>query len=252
MEKEYQTQISASAVPSNLKYALADYFRVFEQVKASLPEATQRYLGHWLSGLLQEAIDPEIPFHWWEVALDLIEKDLLTTGETGFPLIEAGRKLANVMRAHLGPYDEVRLGEITEETVRTVCKLTDTLVEPQKYMVAPNAVSLAQALFSKHAWYRAIYAGKALVGFLMLYEDESKPEYFLWRFMIASPYQGRGYGAGAIRRLVEYVRTRPNARELSTSCELGPGSPKAFYIKQGFISTGEFLDDELVLKMSLD
>ena len=193
-----------------------------------------------------------MPFHWWEVALDLIEKDLQTVGEAGLPLIEAGRKLAPEMRAQLGPYEEVTLREITEETVRTVCKLTDTLVEPQKFMVAPNAVSLAQALFSKQAWYRAIYAGKAVVGFLMLHDDETKPEYFLWRFMIARPYQGRGYGAQAIRRLVEYVRTRPNASELTTSCELGPGSPEPFYIKQGFISTGEFIYDELVLKMSLD
>jgi diamine N-acetyltransferase len=37
-----------------------------------------------------------------------------------------------------------------------VCFLSDTLTEPQKFMVAPNAISLAQALFSKKAWCRAI------------------------------------------------------------------------------------------------
>jgi diamine N-acetyltransferase len=118
-------------------------------------------------------------------------------------------------------------------------------------MVAPNANSLAQALFSKEAWYRAIYAGKELVGFLMLYDNEEEADYFLWRFMIAKPCQGRGYGTQAIRRLVEYVKTRPNAKELSVSCELGEGSPLEFYLKQGFVKTEEYLGGELVLKMML-
>jgi len=62
--------------------------------------------------------------------------------------------------------------------------------EPQKIHGRPNAFSLAQALFSKKAWYRAIYAGKAAVGFLMLWDDDEEPNYFLWRFMIAEPCRG--------------------------------------------------------------
>ena len=132
------------------------------------------------------------------------------------------------------------LREITEDSVVTICRLTDTLTEPQKSMVAPNAISLAQALFEKKAWYRAIYAGKAAVGFVMLLDDDEEPNYFLWRFMIAEPCQGRGYGAHAIQRLVEYVRTRPNAKELGVSCVPGSDGPEQFYLKQGFVSTGEY------------
>ena len=35
--------------------------------------------------------------------------------------------------------------------------------------------------------------------------------------MIAEPYHGRGYGRQAVDRLVEYVKTRPGARELLVS-----------------------------------
>jgi diamine N-acetyltransferase len=155
------------------------------------------------------------------------------------------------LRARLGPYDNVTLREINADTVYGICLLSDTLTEPKKYFVAPNAQSLAQAHFNKYAWFRAIYAGRAPVGFMMIVDDPDTPEYFLWRLMIAQPFHGRGYGRQAIQRLVEYVKTRPNAKELLVSCGQGEGSPEAFYLKQGFISTGKIDHDELVLRMPL-
>jgi diamine N-acetyltransferase len=244
MEEEFAAQIAAAQIPPDLKVAFSSYFQVFEALKPSLPLRHQHRFRNWLVQILAEAADPTLQTHWWETTLDLIAKEVE-------PLREPGRQLAPLLMAHLGPYSEVTLREITEETVVTICRLSDTLTEPQKYMVAPNAFSLAQALFNNKAWYRAIYAGQAAVGFLMLWDDDELPEYFLWRFMIAEPCQGRGYGAQAIQRLVEYVKTRPNAKELGVSCELGPGSPEQFYLRQGFVSTGKFLSDELVLKLSL-
>ena len=46
---------------------------------------------------------------------------------------------------------EVSLREVTEETVRQICSLSDTLSAQQQQMVAPNAVSIAQAHFSDKA-----------------------------------------------------------------------------------------------------
>ena len=66
----------------------------------------------------------------------------------------------------------VTLEEINSDTVRAVCKLVTT-VEQQKF-VAPNAMSLAQALFSDEAWYRAIHADGVLVGFVMLSDETLK------------------------------------------------------------------------------
>jgi diamine N-acetyltransferase len=251
MEEEFAAQIAAAQIPPGVKAAFSSYFQVFETLEPSLPRRYQHRFRQWLGQMLAEATDPTVQTHWWQIVIDLIAKAVEPFGEPGRALIAAGRQLAPLLLAHLGPYSEVTLREITEDTVAIICRLSDTLTEPQKFMVAPNSFSLAQALFNKKAWYRAIYAGKAAVGFLMLWDDDEMPEYFLWRFMIAEPCQGRGYGAQAIQRLVEYVKTRPNAKELGVSCELGSGSPEQFYVRQGFVSTGEFLNDELVLKKTL-
>jgi diamine N-acetyltransferase len=143
----------------------------------------------------------------------------------------------------------VTLRLITAETVSAVCALA---VQPhQAGFVAPNAVSLAQALFEPTAWYRAIYADETLVGFVMVDDDAASQAYSLWRFMIAGEHQGRGFGQRALELVVEYVRTRPGATELRTSYVPGTGSPADFYAKLGFDETGEVDDGEVVMRLPL-
>lgn len=150
-----------------------------------------------------------------------------------------------------GPDAKVTLREVTAETVREICRLSDTLAPPKKYMVAPNAISIAEAYFNEHAWFRAIYADETPVGFLMLYDDPEEPEYFLWRLMVAGPHHGKGFGRRAIELLVDYVKTRPGATVLETSCGQGPGSPEGFYRKLGFERTGKMLGHEVGLSLKL-
>lgn len=143
----------------------------------------------------------------------------------------------------------VTLRPITAETVGAVCALA---VHPhQTQFVAPNAVSLAQALFAPTAWYRAIYADETLVGFVMVDDDEANQTYFLWRFMVAGKHQGRGFGRRALELVVEYVRTRPGATELLVSYVPGEGSPRGFYARFGFVETGEVDDGEIVMRLPL-
>jgi diamine N-acetyltransferase len=149
------------------------------------------------------------------------------------------------------PDAEVTLREITAESVRDICRLTDTLTPPKKHMVAPNAVSIAQAYFEPKAWFRAVYADETPVGFVMLYDDADEQEYFLWRFMIAEPYHGKGFGRRAIELLADHVRTRPGAQVLETSCGQGPGSPEVFYRKVGFERSGKMFGREVGLSLAL-
>jgi diamine N-acetyltransferase len=145
--------------------------------------------------------------------------------------------------------DAVELREITADTVRAVCDLE---VGPgQDRFVAPNAVSIAQAHFSDKAWFRAVYAGDTLVGFIMLYEDTETPEYFLWRLMVDHRYQGRGYGKRAVELLVERVRGLPGATRLLTSYVPGDGSPMGLYHALGFVDTGEIDHGEHVTALEL-
>jgi len=150
-----------------------------------------------------------------------------------------------------GPEVAVSLREVTGDTVRAICRLTDTLTPPKKHMVAPNSVSIAQAYFEPRAWFRAIYADEAPVGFVMLYDNPDEQQYFLWRFMIAEPHHGKGFGRQAIELLVDYVKTRPGAKILETSCGQGAGSPEGFYRKVGFERSGKMFDDEVGLRLEL-
>jgi diamine N-acetyltransferase len=143
----------------------------------------------------------------------------------------------------------VTLRAIDADTVRAICALS--VRDDQQGFVAPNAVSIAQAHFSEHAWFRAIHAGEIPVGFVMLHDEPEKPEYFLWRFMIDARYQGMGFGRRALDLLIAQVRTRPHASELLTSVVQAEGGPQAFYERLGFQLTGQYEDGEAIMRLRL-
>lgn len=151
--------------------------------------------------------------------------------------------------------EQVSLREITAETVIPVVKLA--VADNQKGFVAPNAVSLAQALFSEEAWYRAIYYGDELVGFVMLADESLRtpppqaPAVAVWRFMIDARHQGKGIGRAALLRVIEHVRAKGAFEKLALSFVPGPGSPEAFYLSLGFRHTGRIDDGEVVLELPL-
>jgi diamine N-acetyltransferase len=149
---------------------------------------------------------------------------------------------------------DVHFKRINAQTVVEICKLSETLSPQQRLMVTDNAISIAQAHFSENAWMRAIYADDTPVGFIMLhigsdYDDGIDcPGIFLWRLMIAAPFQGEGYGRQAIERLLDHLRAQ-GVTELYTSVHLGEQSPEAFYTRLGFEPTGEYYGDEPELKL---
>ena len=143
----------------------------------------------------------------------------------------------------------VSLRPVTTDTLGAILKLE--VAPAQKRFVASNAVSLAQAHFYKDAWYRAIYADETPVGFLMLSDEPLAQEYFLWRLMVAEPYQRMGFARRAIDLLVDYVKTRPGATELLVSHVEGEGNPGPFYESCGFEYTGQLLEGELVMRLPL-
>ena len=154
----------------------------------------------------------------------------------------------------------VTLREITKDSVRDFCRMA---VGPgQDGLVAPNAVSIAQAYFHKEAWFRGIYADEIPVGFAML-EDwsqagcidaelyESEPYVALWRFMIDARYQKYGFGRQALQQLIAYASTRPGAKAMLLSFVPKENNPEGFYKRFGFTRTGEEDEGELVMKLQL-
>lgn len=151
----------------------------------------------------------------------------------------------------------VHFVRISEKNVLDICDLSHTLSKVQQKFVADNARSIAQAHFSDQVWMRAIYEEDTPVGFLMLHlgsnwdDGIDCPGVFLWRFMIAGPFQGKGYGNAAINLLIDHLRAF-GIPELYTSYHLGEGSPESFYRQLGFLPTGDFYGEEpeVILKIA--
>lgn len=161
------------------------------------------------------------------------------------------------VRPHMKvPPDQVTLREITAATVLAVTKLAVT--EYQNRFVAPNAVSLAQALFAPDTWYRAIYSGEELVGFVMVSDQSQlvprpeKPEAFVWRFMVDAKFQQKGIGRAALLLVIDHIRSKNIFDELKISYVPEEGGPEGLYLSLGFRPTGEVDDGEVVLSLSLN
>lgn len=143
----------------------------------------------------------------------------------------------------------VTLRRITAETVRAICRLK--VAEQQDAFVASNEYSFMQANFRPDLTVRAIYADEEPVGFIMFEDNPHKGVYFLWRLMVDHKHQGKGYGQEGMRLLLEYVKKRPLAKTLRTSCVPGPLGPESFYLHLGFVPTGQMLGDEVELSFAL-
>lgn len=154
------------------------------------------------------------------------------------------------MSEHVLPSDaEITFRRISALTVCEVCELSETLSEEQRNMVADNGTSIAEAHFSENAWFRAIYADETLAGFIMLHHGSDWddgidcPGVYLWRLMIARPFQGKGIGKKAIELVVRDLKAR-GIRELYTSYGLGEASPEGFYKGLGCVPTGDSYGEE--------
>lgn len=154
------------------------------------------------------------------------------------------------------PQSPISLREINADNLRAIV-LAD-VAGAQRRFVASNAISLAQAHVAGDAWYRAIYAGETVVGFVMaarLHEDEyglpTSGDPNLWRFMIDEGYQKNGFGRRALELIVTELRTW-GGKHIWLGCMPGAGSPYEFYRRFGFVDTGVHDEDgELFMYLPL-
>ena len=133
---------------------------------------------------------------------------------------------------------------VAPEQERFVGSVRGALAEAAEY---PNA----------NPWYRAVYAGKEPVGFVMVSWNvpPRPPEiigpWFLWKLLINQQYQGRGYGAQVVRQVADLVWAEGGA-ELLTSYVPQPGGPAGFYHRLGFVPTGELdSNGEVIVRLAL-
>jgi diamine N-acetyltransferase len=179
----------------------------------------------------------------------LDDNRLILFKKTGGQMAEPSEEVAAAAAVVPTSNARVALREINKESVYDILKLKVT--PGQEQFVAPNAVSIAEAYYEPKAWFRAIYADETPVGFVMLYDDPDEPVYFLWRLMVDARYQALGFGLQAMHQLIDYVRSRPGAKELLVSYVPAEGSPEQFYKTLGFVNTGKMHGDEMEMRLEL-
>ena len=144
----------------------------------------------------------------------------------------------------------INLRDITKKNLFSIIDLN--VREDQKDQVASNSVSIAQAHYSKSAWFKGIFNNDIAVGFVMLDLIKEENKCFLWRFMIDEKHQGKGYGKLALNQVIDWVRSLEAFEEIRTSYVPTKNGADGFYEKFGFIETGKLEDsNEIGMKYSL-
>ena len=77
-----------------------------------------------------------------------------------------------------------------------------------------------------------------VVGFIMMGYYEAKKYYTLWKFMIDSRYQNKGYGRKALELGIQYLREHFDVSEIYTGVIPGNIKAKKLYESIGFKETG--------------
>ena len=128
------------------------------------------------------------------------------------------------------------------------------LAPGQEAFVSHPIRSLAQAYVYYHQCTPfGIYAGEAMVGYVMVIYDYDTGEYNLWHLMIDKNHQKRGYGKQALQACLDYIRRKPfgSGNTVLLTCHEKNSTALSLYRSLGFLETGNRDGDEMELNLTL-
>ena len=128
------------------------------------------------------------------------------------------------------------------------------LAEGQEKYVSNPIRSLAQAyVYRNQCQPFGIYDEDEMVGYIMVVYDYDIPEYDIWHMMIDASKQGKGYGSAALKKVLDYIRTKPfgDSNRVTLTCNKENQRALSLYHKLGFVETGVEDGDEIELSQTL-
>ncbi|MDF2905397.1 MAG: spermidine acetyltransferase [Herbinix sp.] len=140
------------------------------------------------------------------------------------------------------------LKPVDESNFEDVIKLK--VSEDQETFVASNVYSIAQSKVLPECIPLVIYDGEELIGFLMYAMDREENEYCIYRLMIDSKYQSKGYGRAAMESLIEQLKEDQEHHLLFISFEPENERAKALYESFGFVPDGRMIENEVIYKLN--
>ncbi|BBE22604.1 N-acetyltransferase [Arthrobacter sp. MN05-02] len=146
--------------------------------------------------------------------------------------------------------------ELASLTPENLGKAVSIRLRPeQEAFVAPVVQSIAEAYVTPTAWPRLVVDGDEVLAFIMgNFDPDHEIDAFragIWRLNVAASAQGRGAGRFAVDALEQEARAR-GVERISVLWERGEHGPEGFYLKLGFIPTGEELFGEVIAFKDLD
>jgi diamine N-acetyltransferase len=131
-----------------------------------------------------------------------------------------------------------------------------TILPEQENFVAPNGVTMGEALFEPGSEVFSIWQDETAVGLLaiidfshpdaILHPGEDPSSLYVWRLLIDEDHQRRGYGTFALNFAKQMMHDKGLTAVFITSVDK-PGSAIPLYEGQGFVRTGRIVDGETEL-----
>jgi diamine N-acetyltransferase len=145
--------------------------------------------------------------------------------------------------------NQVVLQPVTHDNWRGVAKLE--VAESQRKFVAEPSYYLALCSYGGLWQPLAIYLSKQVIGFMMWALDTDDGSCWLGGILIDQKYQRRGYGRQAIQAAIKLLSEGHGFQNFALSYS-PDNTAKHLYHKLGFKETGEWEDDEVIARLSLD
>lgn len=129
----------------------------------------------------------------------------------------------------------------------------------QRDLVSPNIRTFAEAPFETGARVWGLWDGDEPVGLMAMVHPaeylwhqpgDDREAAYLWRLMIAAPFQGRGYGRQAVAMAVGVARGWGCPRITAGVSDVAH-SNLGFYERLGFRWTGRYEEGEKVIALDL-
>ena len=141
------------------------------------------------------------------------------------------------------------------------------VADEQRRFINPNIFSLAEAYVHSDAnkadaeeFYRciqfAVYHGEEMVGFAQLtyekdYDFDGKPAYEIYKVMIDKKHQGKGFGKGTVRLLLDYLKTAPYGEADHIYVQWHPENTASerMFTAAGFVIVGTDEDGAVIARL---
>ena len=145
----------------------------------------------------------------------------------------------------------VRLEPVTIKNWKACIALE--LAPDQKNFLPSNLYSIAEAQFYEYARPRAVVdEHEQVVGYALFGRDIFTNKWKIFRLMIDKSHQGKGYGEGAMREIIEQISKEPDGNEILICYQDANQVARRLYAKLGFIEQEIDTEGKVTALLRLD